>query len=122
VTPVLPALRRGDAIRVDMDKPSRPAVVLDVRGDVVAYTWGTGTQRSWLKHVCIGADTRAGKAMRLDKDTYFYARNVEIIRMDVLATRFRRTSGRCPPDRRYAGALSGADAPHATVGCASSSD
>lgn len=92
------AARPGDLVEVD-HPPGRPhpAVVLVVHVDelAVVVACGTGTMRPHYDHVAVPQESRAGKALRLRKPTYFYRDGcVELPASRVL----RVLEGRCPPD------------------------
>ena len=73
----------------------RPCVVLRLRlGDgALVVLAGTGTPRD-LPRVVVEAGTRAWKAMRLDKDTYFYLPPLAFAEAEV-----EPTGGVCPPNK-----------------------
>ncbi|MFP2925624.1 hypothetical protein ACLESO_10470 [Pyxidicoccus sp. 3LG] len=54
---------------------------------------GTGTRRSELVVIEVPRASAAGKALRLDKDTYFYANQLRNVRLSHL----RPLGGSCPP-------------------------
>jgi hypothetical protein len=73
-------IREGDAVRLYAgEKEGRPGVIVRVRPDGRAFVlFGTGTARTELAHVLVRPRTAGGTALRLDKDTYFYARNSRV--------------------------------------------
>lgn len=76
-------------------KTRATCIVLRIRPDGnVVLIYGTGTDRA-LRRVAIEPHTRAGKALRLTKPTFFYPANVLAMRptsVELLSDR------RCPPD------------------------
>jgi hypothetical protein len=67
------------------DGKRRPGIVLEVQGDLYRVAFGTGTRRDHYEYVEVAAHERAGKQMRLEKDTFFYASNVAVVARTHLA-------------------------------------
>lgn len=91
-------IRSGEAVRVrGGEKDGRPGVVLRVMDQgtrvLVFVPWGTGTLREEMKRVEVRPRTAAGTALRVEKPTYFYARNVT--RCDTASV--ERLGVLCPP-------------------------
>jgi hypothetical protein len=55
---------------------------------------GTGTKRTELVVIEVLETSAAGKSLRLDKPTYFYADAVKSVKPEYL----KPTEGRCPPE------------------------
>ena len=64
---------------VTPDGKKRPGVVIEVQSELYRVAFGTGTRRDHYEYVEVMAGERAGKQLRLEKDTYFYAANVAIV-------------------------------------------
>ncbi len=90
-----PQLRERGVASVEINGKPRPAIVVRLfqkEGRAVVLC-GTGTQRSELVVLAVPQTTAAGKALRLTKDTYFYADQLRSVRLSHL----QPEEGYCPP-------------------------
>ncbi|RKH52443.1 hypothetical protein D7Y23_06780 [Corallococcus sp. AB050B] len=82
-------------VMVDVGGKPHPAIVVRlVPGEErLVVLCGTGTQRFELAGIPVQSHSAAGKALRLTKDTYFYATNLRSVRLGHVEVR----EGYCPP-------------------------
>ncbi|WP_426744359.1 hypothetical protein VZQ01_22265 [Myxococcus faecalis] len=80
---------------VEINGKPRPAILVQFAKNEGRATvlCGTGTHRPELAVIEVPHQSAAGKALRLEKDTYFYADNVRSVRISHLQAR----EGLCPP-------------------------
>jgi hypothetical protein len=67
-------MRERDTVWIDLEDKQRPAVVLEVRADLIRVAYGTSGVHEWA-HVVVHPDTRQGKAFPLREVSYFYGAN-----------------------------------------------
>ncbi|MBN9680868.1 MULTISPECIES: hypothetical protein [unclassified Corallococcus] len=83
-------------VMVEVGGKSRPAIVVrrfpEEQRVVVLY--GTGTKRVELAGIEVPSNSAAGKALRLTKDTFFYATSLRSVRLGHVTA----TAGLCPPE------------------------
>ena len=86
-------MKPGDVVIAHAGTKPRPCVVLRNANDgALVVVAGTRTERPEVSAVVrVRASSQAGKAMRLDADTYFYPKVERIVAAEV-----RATGGRCP--------------------------
>jgi hypothetical protein len=88
-----------DVVRVELGAhraKERPAILLAVREDGWAVVSLTTQLHEGHEHVFVGARTRYGAALKLQGDSYIYARNVAVVKAsEILGV----TGGVCPPAR-----------------------
>jgi hypothetical protein len=89
--------RARDVVRVALGVhrvKERPAILLAVREDGWALVALTTQHHEGQEHVFVGARTRYGAALKLQGDSYLYARNVAVVKAsEILGV----TGGMCPP-------------------------
>ena len=90
-----PQLRERGVVSVEINGKPRPAIVVRIfqKEERAVVLCGTGTQRSELVVLAVPQMTAAGKALRLTKDTYFYADQLRSVRLSHL----QPGEGHCPP-------------------------
>jgi hypothetical protein len=91
-----PQLRvRGVAIVEINDKP-RPAVVMSIheREGRALVLYGTGTERDELVVIRVPMSSAAGRSLKLDKPTCFYADGLRSVKLSHL----KAVQGHCPPE------------------------
>lgn len=91
-----PRLRERGVVSVEINGKPRPAILVRlVEGEGRAVVLcGTGTYRSEFAVIEVPQVSAAGKSLRLEKDTYFYADQLKNVRLSHLKAR----DGHCPPD------------------------
>lgn len=67
-------MRERDTVWVVLEGKERPAVVLEVRSDLIRIAYGTSQEHAWPGEV-VHADTRQGRKFPLRETTYFYGAN-----------------------------------------------
>lgn len=91
-----PQLRERGVVSVEINGKPRPAIVVRLfqeEGRAVVLC-GTGTERSELAVIQVPYMTAAGRALRLTKDTYFYADQLRNVRLSHLQPQ----EGLCTPE------------------------
>ncbi|MBZ4330770.1 hypothetical protein NR800_30770 [Corallococcus interemptor] len=80
---------------VDVGGKPHPAIVVQIFPDEerVVVLCGTGTKRYELAGIEVQSSSAAGKALRLSKDTFFYATNLRSVRLGHAEVK----EGSCPP-------------------------
>lgn len=87
--------RLGDVVIVFWGGKHRPAIWVEHDGDRALVLAGTGTHFPDIPHVGVLQRSREGFALKLDKDTFFYARNAVTVEQSTLS--LSPQGGRCPP-------------------------
>jgi len=89
-------MRAGDVVLAFAGTKQRPAVVMRLVGDRVVVMYGSGTEPPdpAVRRVRVDPSSRSGKAMRLEKVTFFAARSVAVVSTGSLV---ELDGPRCPP-------------------------
>jgi hypothetical protein len=88
-------LKAGDCVWID-DHGTHPGVVMHVDAKSAVVIRGTGTGRPHMTEVCVSERTPAGRAMNLNKPTYFNATRYSVI--SDAAKIVNKTGKKCPFD------------------------
>lgn len=91
-----PELRPRGVAWVNIGGAPHPAIVVRLfrEEDRAVVLCGTGTKRTEYAVIEVPTHSAAGKALKLTKDTFFYAAQVRNVRLGYL----RADSGLCPPE------------------------
>lgn len=91
-----PQLRIRGVALVEINGKQRPAVVMSIhqQEERALVLYGTGTERDELVVIRVPMTSAAGRALKLDKPTCFYADGLRSVKLSHL----KAVQGQCPPD------------------------